>query len=67
MIELVIAACLASGNCRDFPLLYDPREVSMMTCLISGQSEVARWHADHPDWQIVGWRCGVADESERSA
>jgi hypothetical protein len=67
MIELLIAACLLSGECRDFSLLYDSREVSMMTCVISGQTEVARWKSGHPDWRIVRWRCGVAGEAGRSA
>jgi hypothetical protein len=67
MIELLIAACLASGECRDFPLLYDPYEVSMLTCVTSGQAEVARWQTSHPEWRIVRWRCGVASASERSA
>ena len=46
MIELLIAACLMTGECRDFSLLYDSREVSMMTCTTSGQAEVARWQAE---------------------
>ncbi len=67
MIELLIAACLTSVECRDFPLLYDSREVSIMTCIISGQTEVARWQLSHPEWHIVRWRCSVASEGERSA
>jgi hypothetical protein len=67
MIELLIAACLTSGECRDFALLYDSREVSMMTCLVSGQTELAQWQTSHPEWQIIRWRCGVAGEGERSA
>jgi hypothetical protein len=67
MIELLIAACLASGDCRNFSLLYDSREVSVMTCMVSGQVEVARWQAGHPDWRVVRWRCGMAGERERMA
>jgi hypothetical protein len=37
VIELVIAACLATGECRDFSLLYDPYQVSLMTCIVAGQ------------------------------
>jgi len=61
MIELVIAACLVSGDCRDFSLLYDQREVSVMTCLMAGQPEVARWQLGHPGWEVAGWSCGVLD------
>ena len=51
MIELLIVACLGSGECRDFPLLYDSREVSLMTCQVAGQTEVARWQSGHLDWR----------------
>jgi hypothetical protein len=61
MIELVIAACLATGDCRDFSLLYDPYEVSLMTCMIAGQPEVARWQAAKPDWQVRRWHCGLQE------
>jgi hypothetical protein len=59
VIELVIAACLAAGECRDFTLLYDPREVSLMTCMVAGQPEVARWQTEHPAWQVRRWHCGT--------
>jgi hypothetical protein len=67
MIELLIAACLTSGECRDFPLLYDARELTIMTCVISGHAEVARWQVDHAEWEIVRWRCGFVGEGERAA
>lgn len=61
LIALVIAACLDAGKCRDFSLLYDPYEVSLMTCMIAGQAEVARWQEAHPDWRITRWSCGLSD------
>lgn len=61
MIALVIAACLETGECRDFNLLYDPREVSLMTCMIAGQPQVAIWKESHPDWAVKRWSCGVHD------
>lgn len=67
MIELLIAACLTTGECRDFPLLYDAREVSVMTCMVSGQTEVVRWQASNPAWQVTRWRCAFARLGERSA
>ena len=67
MIELLIAACLTSANCRDFPLLYDAREVSIITCITSGQAEVARWQEGHPGWRIVRWGCSFAGDKARSA
>lgn len=62
MIALVIAACLnTTQECRDFELLYDSYEVSMMTCLAAGQPQVARWKMQHPKWQISRWRCEMKD------
>ena len=60
MLELVIAACLASGSgeCRDFSMLYDPGEVPLMVCIAAGQVEIARWQASHPDWSVERWHCG---------
>jgi len=60
MIELIIAACLATGECRESRLAYDASDVSLMTCMVAGQAEVARWQQQHPKWQIRRWRCGLA-------
>lgn len=61
MIELVIAACLGTADCRDFRLLYSAYDVSLMTCMIAGQPEVARWSSEHPGWEIRRWHCGMVD------
>ncbi|MCE6949925.1 hypothetical protein LAZ29_03170 [Cereibacter sphaeroides] len=61
MIELVIAACLAGSDCREFRHLYDPYEVSVMTCMIAGQPEVVRWQQRNPGWQVRRWSCGWQD------
>lgn len=67
MIELVIAACLGlSGTeCRNFSLLYDPYDVSLMTCTIHGQQAVAEWHDTHPDWTVARWSCGYRPDTAR--
>ena len=58
MIELLVAACLANGECREVPLLYDARDVSLMTCMVAGQREVAQWQTENPDWTVTRWSCG---------
>ncbi|CAN5617427.1 hypothetical protein BH23PSE1_BH23PSE1_08010 [soil metagenome] len=61
MIELLITACLVGGGeCRDFPLLYDAREVGVLACVVRGQAEVAGWQEGHPGWAVSRWRCGAA-------
>jgi hypothetical protein len=67
MIELIITACLLMGGCEEFRLSYDAQEVSLMTCTIFGQAEVARWQQQHADWQVRRWRCGIARTSDETA
>ncbi len=62
MIELVIAACLGTTDCRDFRLLYSVYDVSLMTCVVAGQPEVARWSVEHPGWRVNRWSCGLTDD-----
>ena len=58
MIELLISACLLSNSeCRDFSLLFDAREISIMTCMLHGQSAIAPWQQEHPDWKVQRWTC----------
>jgi hypothetical protein len=63
--ELLISACLLGAglesDCRDFSQLYDVREVSLLTCSMSGMVEVARWSSRNPAWTVTRWRCGVVD------
>ena len=63
MIELVIAACLATGECKESRLTYDARDVALITCMIVGQPQVARWQQEHPAWQIKRWHCGAARQN----
>lgn len=65
MIELLISACLASGDgCRDFSQLFDTREVSLMTCMVAGQPAIAAWQQENPQWQVERWRCRVIEQRE---
>ena len=67
MIELLISACLIGGDdCRDFSQLFDAREVSLMTCMISGQAVIAPWQQGHPEWQVQRWLCRHAERREVS-
>ena len=66
MVELVIAACLATGECRETRLTYIAEELSPMTCVVAGQAEIARWQQQHPAWQIKRWHCGRARQGEQA-
>jgi hypothetical protein len=67
MIELNIVACRDPAYCREFALLYDPWHVSVMTCMIGGQREIASWKARNPGWSVVRWTCRLRSETEASA
>ena len=60
MIELLIAACLSSPSpeCRDFSLLYDPADLTLMACAVHGQQQIASWQQSHPGWTVARWSCG---------
>ncbi|TJZ90138.1 hypothetical protein FA743_16095 [Paracoccus gahaiensis] len=71
MIELLISACTLSTQlshplpqCREFSLLYDAREVSVMTCMVHGQPQVALWKEAHPAWDVERWQCRTRDFRE---
>ncbi len=66
MIELLIKACVFStqltapqGECRDFSLLFDAGEVSIMTCMTQAQPIIARWKDSHHNWEVQRWQCGM--------
>lgn len=57
MIELVFVTCLINepDRCQERSLLFT--EVGLMTCMLHGQAEIARWVEDHPREQVQGWAC----------
>lgn len=65
MIELLVVAC-RQDNCREVSLLYDPYELSLMTCIIVGQQEAARWQSSNPGWKIRRWSCGFVSSTEKT-
>jgi hypothetical protein len=59
-IELAFIACTVMGSCRDVSLSYAPESVTVMTCLMGAQPELAKWTNAHPGYQVKRWSCGVA-------
>ena len=61
-IKLVISACLlTSDECRDHVILFDPRDVTVMACMMSAQPIIAQWQDRNPHWRVVRWTCGIHD------
>jgi hypothetical protein len=61
MIELLISVCLIAepARCKDIRLPFDNDSISVRDCTFNGQSEMARWSAENPEWQIARWACSV--------
>ena len=71
MIELLISACALTSDpaghippCRDFSLLFDAREVSVMTCMLHGQTQIALWKERHEGWDVEQWQYRPRDLRE---
>lgn len=60
MIELLFVTCLsvAPATCQDRSLLFTD-DVGLMTCMIRGQAEIARWLETHPREKVREWKCRI--------
>lgn len=75
MLELVISACLTTLQplsphpppCREFSLLFDAQEVSLMTCMVQGQAQVAGWSAAHHGWVVQKYHCRLLGTGDKRA
>jgi hypothetical protein len=65
MLAIVISVCLI----RDPTICRDERisqliDASPRQCAMNAAPYVAQWNGEHPDWRVVRWRCGSADERD---
>ena len=62
MFELVFSACLIlnAQSCKDVHLTYEGQRVTPMQCALFGQSEMAKWVAQHPGYRVAKFRCATA-------
>ena len=60
MIELVLSICLFDDarKCRDEILTFT--DVTLMTCAIGGQSQIAAYMEHRPRWYVKRWSCQPA-------
>lgn len=64
MIELLFISCLSAepAACRQQSLLFT--DMSVMTCIIHGQQEIAKWQQGHPKETVREWKCRNAIAGE---
>ena len=62
MIELLFVSCLSAdpASCQDRSLIFE--DMSLVTCMVHGQQELARWQADHPRETVREWKCRTAGQ-----
>ncbi len=62
MIELVFVVCLKTMPhlCEQRSLSY-LEDISMMTCMMQAQPQLAQWSESNPNLQISSWSCQSAD------
>ncbi|MDM7458989.1 MAG: hypothetical protein P3W94_006490 [Paracoccus sp. (in: a-proteobacteria)] len=68
MIELFFVTCLIAEpqSCRDNRLPFNERD-GLVTCMMQGQNEIARWLERHPTERVREWTCRYADKRARRA
>lgn len=59
MIELALVVCsiVEGAKCKDVSLVY--ADVSMITCMVAAQPQIAAWAEGHPNWKVTRWSCRV--------
>lgn len=58
MIELVFVVCLRTMPhlCEERSLAY-VEDVSLMSCMMQAQPQLAQWSQTHPNFQVTRWSC----------
>lgn len=64
LVDLVLTVCLFASptSCRDEHLYFES-EGSLMQCMVSAPSRIARWSEGRPALKIVRWKCVFPDGS----
>ncbi|SNR37733.1 hypothetical protein EYF88_05590 [Paracoccus sediminis] len=67
MIELLFVSCLSAepASCRDRSLIFT--DMSVMTCMIHGQQEIAKWLARYPKETVREWICRPIEQRQAEA
>jgi hypothetical protein len=67
MIELLMVVCFASSphHCKDEKLVFAEAGLTVYTCAMRGQIEIAKWANSHPNWRVHGYKCGKLGQVAR--
>lgn len=58
MIELLVVVCLSAApdRCEERSVGLYP-DLSLLTCVMQGQPEIAAWIDRHPELRVQRWTC----------
>ena len=62
-IILTFVACLVQDPTWCETRSADAPFSTPVACLMAGQTEAARWLADHPAYRLDSWRCGREEKT----
>ncbi len=68
MIVLAFTVCLFADPefCEKKRLTFTER-MTLFTCVMRAQPQLAKWAELHPKWRITRWRCEMAKDREINA
>lgn len=57
MVELAFTICsiVEGAKCQERSLVFS--DLSIMTCMVGAQPQLAIWAESHPNWRIAKWSC----------
>ena len=64
IVDLVLTVCLFASptSCRNEHLYFESQG-SLMQCMVSAPSRIARWSEGRPALKIMRWKCVYPDGS----
>jgi hypothetical protein len=65
LVDLILTVCLVSNadQCHDETLTFESRG-DLTRCMFLAPIEIAKWTGEHPQFNVVRFRCAYPDEGE---
>jgi len=62
MINIVMVVCAmhAPGHCKNVRLNVTEPDLTAYACVARGETEIAKWSGENPEWRVAGYVCRKA-------
>lgn len=62
MINIVMVVCAmhAPGHCKNVRLNVTEPGLTAYACVARGETEIAKWSGENPEWRVAGYVCRKA-------